>query len=64
MKLTKPLTPTFNMEEQVKITILADPGFVADALRELATIIEEREEDNYDLHVENSHYDATVEEIF
>lgn len=52
------------MEEQVKITILADPGFVADALRELATIIEEREEDNYDLHVENSHYDATVEEIF
>lgn len=52
------------MEEQVKITIIADVGYVAEALRELATIIENREEDNYDLHVENFHYDATVEEEF
>jgi len=52
------------MEEQVKITITADVGYVAESLRELANIIENREEDNYDIHVENYHYDATVEEQF
>ena len=52
------------MEEQVKITMTADVGCVAEALRELANIIENREEDNYDIHVENYHYDAEVEEIF
>ena len=51
------------MEEQVKITIIADVGFVADALREVATIIENREEDNYDLHIENFHYDAEIAEL-
>lgn len=51
------------MEEQVKISMIADVGYVAEALRELANIIENREEDNYDLHVENFHYDATIEEI-
>ena len=51
------------MEEQVRITILADVGFVADALREVATIIENREEDNYDLHIENFHYDAEISEV-
>lgn len=51
------------MEEQVKISMTADVGYVAEALRELANILENREEDNYDLHVENFHYDATIEEI-
>lgn len=53
----------FKMEEQVKITILADVGHVADALRDIATILENREEDNYDLHIEDSHFDATIEEL-
>lgn len=52
------------MEEQVKISMIADVGYVAEALRELANILENREEDNYDLHVENFHYDAIVEEEF
>lgn len=51
------------MEEQVKISMTADVGYVAEAIRELANILENREEDNYDLHVENFHYDATIEEI-
>lgn len=50
------------MEEQVKIEIIADKGYVADALRELANRIENQEDEDYDFEVERYHYTATVEE--
>jgi len=51
------------MKEQVKITIIADKGYVADALRVAANEIEFRDEDMYDFEVENYHHVITVEEI-
>ena len=57
-------------EEQVKVTITADKGYVADALREIANLIENREvEENqemcdYDIETETYHYVAKIEELY
>lgn len=56
-------------EQQVKVTITVDKYYTADALRELANLIEEREvEENqemcdYDFETETYHYVAKIEEI-
>lgn len=52
------------MEEQVKITIVADKGHVIAALKAAANEIVSRGEDMYDFEVENYHHLITVEEIF
>ena len=51
------------MEEQVKITIIVDVGYVADALRAAAKEIESRDDDMYNFEVENYHHLITVEKI-
>lgn len=51
----------------VKVTITADEGFVADSLREIANLIENREYEegtemcDYDFETETYHYVAKVE---
>lgn len=51
------------MKEQVKVTIVADKGYVIDALRAAANEIEFSDKDMYDFEVENYHHLITVEEI-
>ena len=47
---------------KLTITLTAKEGYVADALREIATAIEYSESDDYGMTLKSSVYDATVEE--
>lgn len=51
-------------EKQIIVKVMADKYFVADALRELANIIEseESEEDTYNKEYETAHYFAEISE--
>ena len=57
------------MVKQIKITIQADEGFVADSLREVANLIENEIVDDgtemcdYDFETETYHYTAKIEEV-
>ena len=50
--------------EEVKLTITlnAKEGFVADALREIATAIEYSDSEDYSMTLKGSTFNATVEE--
>lgn len=51
------------MAKQYQITITCDEHFVADSLRDLANIMEERDELNYTYDVEDTHFCATIDEM-
>lgn len=53
------------MEEQVKITIIVDKGYIANALDAVKEeIVHRPSSEMYNFEVENYHHLITVEEIF
>lgn len=48
--------------KQIKVTITADEGFVAEALRQIANDIENRSEEGYPEEIEDFHYIASFSE--
>lgn len=48
--------------KQYTLTITCDEGCVADSLRELANIMEERDECNYTYDVQTEHFNASIDE--